>query len=110
MLTPNLAKLSTILRDGPEQGVHALIWCDMLSNFSRAVERNVLHEFELRIAFQMSENDSTKLIGSTEANRLGPYRAILFNERAGTPEKFIPYETPSSEWLAYAIDHLHQKS
>jgi len=70
----------------------------------------MLNEFDLRIAFQMSENDSSKLIGSTEANRLGPNRAVLFKEGAAAPEKFIPYEPPSDEWLTQAVDYIRKKS
>lgn len=103
-------QLYTILRDGPEHGIHTLIWCDKLDNFARSVEPALLNEFELRIAFQMSENDSTKLIGSKEATKLGTHRALLFNERIGSAEKFIPYEPPSDEWLTQAVDHLRQKS
>ena len=99
----------SILRDGPEQGIHTLIWCDMLSNFSHAVERNLLDEFGLRIAFQISENDSKKLVGSPDASGLGLHRALLFKEGAGAPEKFIPYEPPSDEWLTHALDRLRQK-
>ncbi len=103
-------QFASILRDGPEQGIHTLIWCDMLSNFSRAVKPDMLDEFGLRIAFQMSENDSTRLVGSPEASQLGPYRALLFKEGAGVPEKFIPYEPPSDEWLTQAGDGLRRKS
>lgn len=103
-------QLASIIRDGPEQGIHTLIWCGMLSNFNRALERNVLDEFGLRIAFQMSENDSTKLVGSPEASQLGPHRALLFKEGMGAPEKFIPYEPPSDEWLTKAGDCLGHKS
>jgi S-DNA-T family DNA segregation ATPase FtsK/SpoIIIE len=102
-------QFARIVRDGPEQGIHTLIWCDMLSNFSRAVERNVLDEFGLRIAFQMSENDSTKLVGSPEASQLGPYRALLFKEGLSVPEKFIPYEPPSDEWLTQAVDAFDKR-
>jgi S-DNA-T family DNA segregation ATPase FtsK/SpoIIIE len=102
-------QFSSLLRNGPEQGIHTLIWCDMLNNFSRSVEGNILDEFELRIAFQMSENDSTKLIHSTEANRLDPHRALLFKARERVPEKFIPYESPTNEWLKQTVDFLRQK-
>ncbi len=109
-ISSNLTKLfSMVLRDGPEQDVHVLIWSDTLSNYYRSMEKNMLDEFELRITFQMSENDSTKLIGSTEANKLGPHRTLLFKESAETPEKFIPYESPSDEWLTLTVDHLRQK-
>lgn len=106
----NLIKqFSNILCNGPEQNIHTLIWCDTLSNFSRSVGNTVLDEFELRIAFQMSESDSSMLIGSTASNELGPHRALLFKEGIGNLEKFIPYEPPSDEWLTQVVDRLNQK-
>lgn len=102
-------QVSTILRNGPEQNIHTLAWCDTLSNFSRSVGNTMLDEFELRIAFQMSENDSNRLIGSIASNELGPHRVLLFKEGMGNPEKFIPYDPPSDEWLAQAVDRLSQK-
>ena len=102
-------QFSALLRNGPEQGIHTLIWCDMLNNFNRSVEANMLEEFDMRVAFQMSENDSTKLLHTPEANRLDPYRALLFKARERAPEKFIPYEPPSNEWLKQTIDHFRQK-
>ena len=95
-----------ILRDGPGQSVHTLLWCDLLSNFSRFADNSLLGEFRQRVAFQMSENDSIKLIGSKEASRLGRHRALLFNEGAGTSEKFTPYDAPSDEWLQKALEAL----
>ena len=36
---------ATILRDGPPVGVHAIIWCDSLTNLMRTFERGTLKEF-----------------------------------------------------------------
>jgi len=107
----NQAKLlSTILRDGPEQHVHTLIWCDMVNNFTRAMELSMLDEFEFRVAFQMSESDSTKLLGSTLAKMLDSHRVLLSSQGTIATEKFIPYESPSDEWLVHAGDCIRQKS
>ena len=99
-------QFSFILRDGPAHGVHTLLWCDLLSNFSRFADNSLLGEFRQRVVFQMSESDSIKLIGSKEASKLGMHRALLFNEGAGTSEKFIPYDAPSDEWLQKALEAL----
>jgi hypothetical protein len=106
----NLAKLSTILREGPEQNIHTLIWCDMVNNFNRSMELSMLDEFEFRIVFQMSESDSTKLLGSPRAKKLDSHRVLLSREGTIAHEKFIPYEPPSDEWLTRAVDHICQKS
>ncbi len=92
--------LLTILKDGPAVGVHAIIWCDSLTNLQRTFDRNAVKEFELRVLFQMSGNDSSQLVDSPVAARLGPQRALFIHEETGTLEKFRPYSFPTPEWLA----------
>lgn len=89
-----------ILREGPEVGVHTLLWCDTFASFERAVQRRGVDDFSLRVAMQMSENDSQNLINSSAANKLGPNRALFSDEEhSGMLEKFKPYGIPTLEWL-----------
>ena len=89
----------TVLRDGPAVGIHGIIWCDSLTNLQRTFDRNALKEFELRVLFQMSSSDSSQLVDSPAASKLGPNRALFIHEETGTLEKFRPYAFPSPEWL-----------
>ena len=88
-----------VLKDGPAVGVHMIIWCDSLTNLQRTFDRNAIKEFELRVLFQMSGNDSSQLVDSPIAAKLGPQRALFIHEETGTLEKFRPYAFPSPEWL-----------
>jgi hypothetical protein len=92
--------LTELLRDGSTLGIHLLIWCDTLTNLKRSVDRNSMRELALRIAMQMNLTDSTDLIDSPQAGKLGSHRALFFNEEEGRLEKFRPYAPPSPEWLA----------
>jgi hypothetical protein len=92
--------LSAILREGPPHGIHTLIWCDTYSNVARMLDRQSMQDFEMRILFQMNANDSSSLMDSPEASRLGVHRAILYDEGQGVTEKFRPYGLPSNEYLA----------
>lgn len=104
---PSPAKqLAAILREGPNHGIHTLIWCDSLNNVNRTFDRGTLREFELRVLFQMSTNDSSTLIDSPAAGRLGPHRALFASEELGVIEKFRPYRAPTPEWLARLRDRL----
>ncbi|MEW5872343.1 MAG: FtsK/SpoIIIE domain-containing protein [Chloroflexota bacterium] len=106
---PNLSSLfTTILRDGPEVGVHTLAWCDTLTNVNRTLERRTLREFSLRVAFQMSAEDSVNLIDTPAASKLGSYRALIFDDDGGKLEKFRPYALPQEEWLAWAAGCLER--
>ena len=58
-----------------------------------------LKEFEQRVLFAMNASDSSQLIESPAASKLGPYRALLYREETGTTIKVRPYGPPSAEWL-----------
>ncbi len=89
---PSTAKqFQTIIKEGPAVGVHVLLWCDSLANFTRMFDRNGIKDFDMRILFQMSTNDSSTLIDSPAATRLGFHRAFLHVEDEGRLEKFRPY-------------------
>jgi hypothetical protein len=88
-----------VLRDGPGVGVYTIVWCDTLGNLNRSIDRQMLREFDMRVLFQMSQNDSSYLADTPVASRLGPQLALFFNEQTGVLEKFRPYFWPDAEWL-----------
>ncbi|NBX35703.1 MAG: cell division protein FtsK [Planctomycetes bacterium] len=92
--------LAEILRDGPTVGVHVLVTVDSATNLARSVDRNALREFSWRALFQVSATDSSTLIDSPAASKLGPQRALLHQEDAGSHEKFRPYAFPTGSWLS----------
>ncbi|MBM3955341.1 MAG: cell division protein FtsK [Planctomycetes bacterium] len=100
---------NTVLKDGPTVGIHTLVWCDSLTNLMRTFERGALKEFELRVLFQMSASDSSQLVDSPLASKLGPQRALFIHEETGTLEKFRPYAFPAGEWLAGVAARLRAR-
>ena len=110
-LPPSLSKqFATILREGPELGIHTIAWCDTYANVTRTLERGTLREFEVRVLFQMSVDDSTNLIDVPDASKIGLHRALLYNDETGRLEKFIPYGIPSDKWLQDAAALIQQKN
>ena len=93
-------QFANILREGPLVGVHLLMWCDSYNNVIRALDRQGLRDVDYRVVFQMNATDSSNLIDTPVASRLGVHRAILYNEGRGTVEKFRPYGLPTDEWMA----------
>lgn len=83
-----------ILREGPPVGVHVIAWCDTPTAAERTLDRASMREFDHRVLFQMSATDSSNLIDSPAANRLGLYRALYHSEEQGVMEKFRPYGIP----------------
>ena len=88
-------QFATILREGPDVGIHTLAWCDTMTNLNRTLDRRALREFGLRVAFQMSAEDSSALLDTPAAGKLGPYRALFYSEDEGRLEKFRPYGAPA---------------
>ncbi len=104
---PDPAKqFAAVLRDGPSVGIHVLAWCDSLNNLNRTWERQTLREFELRVVLQMGANDSSTLIDTPTASKLGPNRALFHSEEQEVLEKFRPYRLPTEGWLDWVREHL----
>lgn len=99
-----------LLKEGPAVGVHVLIWCDSYNSLTRCLDRLTLREVDYRVALQMSPGDSTSLIDSPAAGRLGEHRAILYRDDLGTQVKFRPYGAPSDEWLTWVGRRLATRS
>jgi hypothetical protein len=98
-----------ILRDGPEVGIHSIVWCDNMNNLDRAIGSRGIHQFATRLALQMGEQDSSKLLDTPDAGKLGPHRAYLFAEEEGTLEKFRPYAWTDS-WWQFVVDQFRKKT
>jgi len=99
-------QLEQIICEGPPLGFHVVCACDTAKNANRFFSRKTLSEFELRVLFQMSANDSASLIDTAKAANLGLHRAILYNAQAGTLETFRPYALPDEAWVVDAAGHL----
>ena len=107
---PSPAKqFPTILREGPEVGVHTLTWCDTYTNLTRVLDRRSLREFEMRVVSQMSAEDSSNLIDSPAAGKLGLHRALYYSAEEGRLEKFRPYGLPSDQWLDHTLSLLKER-
>ncbi|MCA9053091.1 MAG: hypothetical protein KDA75_04605 [Planctomycetaceae bacterium] len=92
-------QFADLIANGPEVGIHVIVWCDSAGNLERWFSRQSMKDLESRIAFQMNAADSSNLIDSPAASRLGVNRALLYREETGTVQKFRPYGPPASQWL-----------
>ena len=99
-------QLFSLVCEGPALGIHVVAVCDTCNNVNRFLSRKALTEFELRVLFQMSANDSAALCDSQRAANLGLHRAVFFNEQEGYLEVFRPYALPDAAWIADAARSL----
>ena len=102
-------QLMAIVREGPARGIHSILWCDTVNNLFRRLERRVLPDLGMRVAFQMSSEDSATLIDTPAASRLGSHRALFWDSSNAKLQKFRPYSIPSQEWLTWIRDKFFEK-
>ncbi|WP_245958255.1 FtsK/SpoIIIE domain-containing protein [Roseimicrobium gellanilyticum] len=104
------SQFNTLITEGSGAGIHVITTVDTYNNLNRSMSRKALGEFEMRVVFQMSANDSASLIDSPKAGNLGLHRALYYNEQEGTLETFRPYAAPDATWLQQASEHLVSRS
>jgi S-DNA-T family DNA segregation ATPase FtsK/SpoIIIE len=92
-------QFNKLVTEGAGLGFHVIATCDTYNNLMRMLSRKAVSEFEMRVVFQMSANDSASLIESPQANNLGLHRAMLYNGHEGWLETFRPYALPDDAWL-----------
>ncbi len=102
-------QFATLLREGSVLGIHTLMWCDTLNNLQRTLDRQAMRELTLRVVFQMNVADSSNLIDSPLASKLGLHRALFFSEEDGRLDKFRPYGLPSETWLRHVREQLQRR-
>jgi DNA segregation ATPase FtsK/SpoIIIE-like protein len=102
---PGLA-FNDLVCQGARLGLHVIAACDSYNNVARFLSRKALSEFEMRVLFQMSANDSASLIDNPKAGMLGLHRALFYNAQEGYLETFRPYALPGPEWVQQAGRNL----
>jgi len=100
------AQFNEIITEGSALGLHIITTVDTFNNVNRSISRKALSEFEMRVVFQMSANDSASLIDSPKASNLGLHRALFYNEHEGALETFRPYAQPDEPWIKQAAASL----
>ena len=103
-------QFNNLVTEGSGVGIHIIATVDTFNNVNRSISRKALGEFEMRVVFQMSANDSASLIDSPKAGTLGLHRALFYNEHEGTLETFRPYAAPDGAWLQQAAEKLVARS
>jgi hypothetical protein len=104
---PNPAQvLNNLVCEGTRLGFHVIATCDTYNNVNRYLSRKAFSEFEMRVLFQMSANDSASLIDNPKASMLGLHRALFYNAQEGYLETFRPYALPGRDWIEHAARNL----
>ncbi len=111
--SPDAKNLITLLSQGPELGIHTILWLESMKTFLKmtAENRSSLTHFDLRIGLTMPGDDSRSLFGETSAQNLPRLRAYFHDEAAAAGlEKFKPYAVPSVQEITGYGHRFKQRS
>ena len=96
---PPAKMFANVLRDGPPVGLHTIVWCDSVNNLNRTFDRKGMKEFENRILFQMSANDSSTLIDMPGGEQAGREPGPVL-QRGREPDREVPPVRPARAGVA----------
>ncbi|MGO9751947.1 MAG: FtsK/SpoIIIE domain-containing protein, partial [Solirubrobacteraceae bacterium] len=98
--------LATIVRDGPEVGVHTFIWCETLATLSRRLGSGITRECSWRLAARMSADDSQSLIGVDTASGLREQQLVVANEDIGLLQRCTSLSDPPASWVTELLSTI----
>jgi S-DNA-T family DNA segregation ATPase FtsK/SpoIIIE len=95
------AALKAILRDGPEVGVHTLIWSDSYASLEKVLDGASFAQLGIRVAGPLPRNESHRMFDDDTASDIDkPHRMMKSDEeRVGVLELFRPYAVPPASFL-----------
>lgn len=96
-------KFAYILRNGSEFGMHVAATADSPERAFKVLSRSLQREFGLRIGTQMAEESSRAYFGDATGQRIGPSRAVLFDDELDRRELIRPYKIPPLDWIRNAL-------
>jgi hypothetical protein len=91
-LKPGL-DFADLLHTGPEMGVHVLAWASGFGNLVRNIDpgRKLLRDFNHRVIFQVSEEDSLAVLGNRQGSQLGELAGLHFDAVENQLKRFRPF-------------------
>jgi hypothetical protein len=105
-----IESLRIILKEGPENGIHTIAWCDTWPNARNHLDDRLQNEFSLRVGGIMNGDDSRFMLDDDAAAKLDERRCLFYDEdRPGQLVKFRPYALPEPQWLHSAHQTLTKR-
>jgi hypothetical protein len=95
--SPLAVKLKNIIQTGPEAGIHTIFWVDTLRTFEKILSMHELMDFDARVLFPMTSDDSYALGGKNFPG--GSDNVYLFRQESNELERFAAFGLPSFEWI-----------
>lgn len=106
-------KILKLISQGSEFGIHTILWLEDMKAFNKLTTNNRqwLGNFDLRVALQMSGDDSRLLLGETVAEKLPRLRGYFKDESATVGlDKFKPYAVPTKAEIREYATNFNKRS
>lgn len=105
--------LSAIIRQGPEVGIHALVWCDRLQSLESALGDDIPGYIDYRVSFEYAlgrpDTSASRVMAERSSVAFTAY-AELYDGASAQPKKFRPYAVPSHTWLQASAGQIARKT
>ncbi len=92
--------LGAILRDGPEVGIHTVMWFENASSVRKRLGGDQLNECGLRMIGPMARDESSELADTPDGAYLKPGQAIVADVDRSTTTKVRRFASPPAGWLS----------
>ncbi|MGW5321798.1 FtsK/SpoIIIE domain-containing protein [Rhodococcus pyridinivorans] len=102
--------LGSILRDGPEVGIHVLAWGDRYATVQRRFDHAALREFSHKLLGPLSEADSRTLADSAVAASLTPAQFLYDDFDTGRQSVARRFSIPEIDWLTALASRASESS
>jgi hypothetical protein len=95
------ANFAQLLRNGPELGIHFVCSTNDITNFVRNVDpqRRIISDFNHRVGFQMSDENSATMFGTRVAANLGDKKGVYQDKNENKISRFRPFDIFSLQQL-----------
>jgi len=98
-------KLVELLREGPDLGLHTIVWIDTMTNLQDILEPKLLSEFGGKVA--LTSGDPTRILGAQHQPlpklKFG-YSFLVDEEDNDTLHKIHNYGEQSTDWLSEQLE------
>lgn len=94
-------KLRTILREGPQHGVHCIIWGDGINGLRNMLEPDFARYFNHRIAYGLDSAAMSDLVAEEDTQTFRGKTAVYLDmsENIVMNTRFRPFDAPSEAWV-----------
>jgi hypothetical protein len=101
--------LLRILEDGPEVGVHVVVWSDSIAAINRCYDQDIFSCFAFKIAGRLSADDSNNLLQCADAFKIDKAHRMCagYEDRPGETIPLRPYAVPSAADLRKLLANLN---